>query len=200
MADVIIPSGYGLCVVKHLAANVGKTSTVTWGYTLPVSGTASDNALLIRDAITDTTALFDDTQMAAGSVLTDIYVLENRAGVHTSYDLPVNLAGTRTGGAVPPPQVAVGVKKTTAFAGKAFRGRFYLPNSWLIAGDFIDNASLTGTRQGQLQTRAEATRALLLGSGVPMQVLHTAADDAPSPVLLLSIAGKLRTQRRRVPR
>lgn len=200
MADVIIPPTYGLAVIKHQSANVGKIATVTWGYQFPTGSTTADNASLIATAITDPTGLFAASKMAAGSVLTSVYVLENRAGVHGSFEVPVNLAGTRTGGAVPTPQVAVGVKKGTFRAGKAFRGRFYLPNSWLIAGDFLSDGTLTGTRQGQLQTAASLTLDALQTADVQMFLLHTAADDIPTVVSSLQIASVVRTQRRRLPR
>lgn len=200
MSDVIIPSGHGLCSVKMRDTSVGKISTVTWGYTLPVSGTAADNAALIVDAITTATCLWFTSVYAAATTLVSVYVLENRAGVHTSFEQFVNQNGARTGSAVPMPQVALGIKKVTAFAGKAQRGRLYLPAFFLLGGDLLESGVIIGTRVTQLQTAATTTLSELLGHGVPMDLLHTSSDITPSPVQQLIVAPIVRTQRRRLPR
>jgi hypothetical protein len=96
--------------------------------------------------------------------------------------------------------VAVGIQKKCAFVGKRQRGRLFLPANFLLANDYVERGSPTALRVSQLETAATVMLANLFTATLPMYLLHTHPDDAPTIVQDLKCAPVLRTQRRRLPR
>lgn len=199
MAEVIIPVGFGSCAIRFRDSASGKVSSVTWGYELPDGTSAPDNAALIHEACVETGSLMAAPQFAAATYFQSVYVLEHIPAGFRSFELAVDLLGTRTGGQIAPPQVAVGMRKKGALVGKRQRGRIYLPNSYLIATDWLQAGYLTPTRTTQLETCGAVLMGELTSRDVPMYLLHTHPDDVPTQVLLLQPAPILRSQRRRLP-
>lgn len=200
MAEVIIPVNYGSAAIRMLDAAEGKVTSFTFGYSVPASSTAADNALAIKDALQATGSLLGVTQYAAGTYFNSVYVLEHVTGGFRSFELPVAVLGTRSGGAVAPPQTSLGLKKQTAFVGKTQRGRMFLPAMFLLVADYTEAGRPSAGRVTSINNCAAVLLGELTSRSVDMQLLHTSADDPPSPVLLLTAAGVLRTQRRRLPR
>jgi hypothetical protein len=97
-----------------------------------------------------------------------------------------------------PPNVAILVKKSTAFGGRQNRGRFYWPcpneqgisNTGLLTSDYWTN----------LQEGWESFRQDIADAGYPIVILHSkeSITSTPRPVTRLSVDTKVATQRRRL--
>lgn len=200
MAEVIIPVNHGSCAMRMLDSAEGKITSWTFGYHLATLPTALENAQTIADSAMLGSSICAPNQYAAATYLESIYVLEHVSGGFRSAELPIHQVGTRTGAAVAPPQTALGLRKRTEFVGKTRRGRIYLPAMYLLATDYLESGRVTDTRLSTINTSALNFLTALGANGVPMRLLHTAADQAPDVVTQLVAAPILRTQRRRLPR
>lgn len=125
------------------------------------------------------------------------YVLETirlRSDVG-EYDLSVNEAGSITGD-TSPPNVAVLVQKRTGLAGRANRGRMFLPG--LLPDTSTDNGgTINSTKLEAIQAAMDALleAADLDWGGV--QLFHNGSSD-PTSVTQLPVLPQVATQRRRM--
>ena len=95
-----------------------------------------------------------------------------------------------------PPQVAVLVQKISGLAGRANRGRFYIPSpreATIDDGGFLDAGTL-----GTYQSQADSFLNDLSVAAIPMRILHTDPALAPTVVSSLQVEAKVATQRRRL--
>lgn len=98
-----------------------------------------------------------------------------------------------------PPAVAAVMRKNTARAGRAGRGRMFLP--WILDEDNVDEAgALTSGAVTALNEVADEFRSLLAGAGLALVLLHNegaAGGTDPSLVTSLLCETQVGTQRRR---
>lgn len=113
---------------------------------------------------------------------------------------------------MPPPQIAVLIKKSTGFGGKSNRGRMYMP--WFTDELDLDEAgNIASTPLASKQTNATAFLGHLVTDSIPMVISNKLfAFPAPpakpyvthinmgDPVIALTVEGVVATQRRRLPR
>lgn len=103
----------------------------------------------------------------------------------------------------PPPQVATCIRKRTAFVGKAYRGRIFMPG--LLDETTVDeDGIITGAGVIAIQAKADiwlASRGVSNSGG--LWLLHSkdiGIPNPPNPVTALLVQPIVRTQRRRLPR
>jgi hypothetical protein len=137
---------------------------------------------------------------------TGFHALIGNDGPPMALDVSDNTVGTATTLQMLPPNVTYLLKKSTAFAGRAFRGRIYLP--------FVDNGAVSeaGVVSGARMTALIAAAAALFtapGTGSSTGVtgwwlLHRAepgvTPPAPTQITNISTTSMVATQRRRLER
>lgn len=104
-------------------------------------------------------------------------------------------------GAIPSPQIALLVRKSTGLLGKENRGRMYFP-CVLLEADIDDSGNCTGTGFTSLKGDIEdwytglGTNPDLTGG----MVIQHAAGTTPTPVTSITVESVVATQRRRLKR
>lgn len=110
-----------------------------------------------------------------------------------------SVVGTRVGNNSIPPQVAAIVRKRTARAGRAGRGRFFLP--WCVDRDDVqEDGNISITEVPTLQAAADDFLDALVLSNINMVILHDdeiTGSTTPNTVTSLSVDAHTGTQRRR---
>jgi hypothetical protein len=100
-----------------------------------------------------------------------------------------------------PQNVSFLAKKATAFAGKAFRGRMYLP---CVVEGIVDNNGIVGastiTAMNLRLTNLLSNLASALAFPAPMVLLHSNPLIDPTTVTSLTMDTMVATQRRRLRR
>lgn len=92
------------------------------------------------------------------------------------------------------------IHKSTAFAGRKFRGRMYIPD--MSDSQVGDTGIPNSTALGKLNAIASAWFTLsgvVTTLGAP-QILHADGVTAPTEIVSMDAEGKIATQRRRYPR
>jgi hypothetical protein len=139
-------------------------------------------------------------------VQTGFHALIGNDGPPMALDVTGSVAGTASTGTMLPPNVTMLFKKSTNFAGRAYRGRMYLP---FVEGTYVSEA---GVIASTLYTKMQTAGPLLFnatGTGSTTGVtswylLHRAepGDTPPLPTQLNGILAtdRVATQRRRLER
>lgn len=119
----------------------------------------------------------------------------------------VNASAASRSGSSPPASVATIITKRTAFGGRQWRGRVYMPGL-VNTGEAGEVGSISTARLAVLQSAAEAWLAGLAAPGgslaiTPMYLLHgtpQSGGDPPAPteVTSLLVQNIVGTQRRRI--
>lgn len=187
-----IPENYGIVAFKHVLDTTGEESSVTAGF----HNTSIDDALTIATFMANNwTASFDHTYLSNEYTFVGAYVIINIGGVEQAAQFDVNEAGTRSS-AVPSPACALCVKKQTSYAGKRYRGRFFLPAGWLTEAELSPAGVIDTSWLTPIQGFCDDLLTAMSGDGYPMYLLHT-DGGTPTPVNALLARNKVRTQRRR---
>lgn len=110
-----------------------------------------------------------------------------------------DFVGTRVGNNSIPPQVAAIIRKRTSRAGRAGRGRFFLP--WCVDRDDVqEDGNISSTEVPALQSAADDFLDALVGFNINMVILHDdgiVGSTTPNTVSSLSVDAHTGTQRRR---
>lgn len=201
-SNVVIPPGFvhisyritSSAVGHRCAFTVGaKLSGPTWSIT-----DQGDWNLAVGNAL----KTMYDSQVTIGG----FHALIGSDGPPMAADVVAGTTGTRSSVICAPPNVTHLVKKTTAFAGKRYRGRMYWP--------FVDGQALTeagqinGTPLSLFQTAVVAFSNTFLssaGNGLDgAYLLHRgeAGASVPAPTLITDFGASpwVATQRRRLER
>jgi len=186
---MLIPDNYGIVAFYHL---LGTERMVT---TCGFHNTPIDDAITIAAALNtlwggSMSDLLSDQYTQEGT-----YVLLSIGGVEQSAFDPDGGAGA-VAGAPPSPAISVGVKKQTSYAGKKYRGRFYLPAGYLTEAGIDAAGVIDSSKVSALQGGMDDVRTGMNSLGYPMYLLHSDAT-APTPVNALLVRPNVRTQRRR---
>lgn len=200
MAEVIIPNGYGNAVMSWTHTGLSRPVTVTHGYeTLEGGVTAAENAELIYGFWTDPGAPCVAANMWVGWTFQGVYVLQrNLAGnlFSASYEVPISGTGVAADSPQSPYNPLV-VSKTTAQAGRRFRGRMYPP---IMSGGEVA-VSIGGNLESNYLAAVRAQYDAVFfdwnASGSKPVLLHSHPDDEPSPVTGWNVRSVVGTQRRR---
>ncbi len=202
MADLVIPTGFGLWTFYLQHAGNQHTALVTMGFSVEAPPyIQSNNDANLTSFATNMAPLWDSEV-----TFTRLVALIGAAGPFPRYESAGSGTGSRTSVVSAAPQVCSIAKKSTGLAGRQYRGRMYLPfppttgmsqQGQLTAGEqVIINAGLANWR-----TAAETNAANNVGS---FYLLHATplVGAAPAPTALqnLEVGLTVGTQRRRLER
>lgn len=194
---MILPEGYA-----HITMFGGGTGMPQgWAWTLGLdiedySGTPQQLANGIRDDLVSSTLMtnFQSTVVHQGVL---VKFGPTSTGPSATNTAPV--AGTAAGNQAPPNQATL-VHKSTAFGGRAGRGRMYLPpvNEGSITPDGLIDSALVNAIQTDLASFFAALDTRL----VHPVLLHGAGSPLSTPSLITDVRvdGRIATQRRRLRR
>jgi hypothetical protein len=149
------------------------------------------------DAVSDALAVPYKAQLSANSFFNGVRIIVGADGPESEFDSVSSAGVGGRSGDFESPMVQGLIRKSTAFAGRKYRGRMYIPDMADSTVDYNGNVNTTG--RTLLQGIADqwmtlnAIDALLL---LP-QLLHTAEVLAPTEVTSLLVENKVATQRRR---
>ena len=149
------------------------------------------------DAVSDALSVPYKAQLSANSYFNGVRIIVGADGPESEFDSVSSAGVGGRSGDFESPMVQGLIRKSTAFAGRKYRGRMYIPD---MADSQVDyNGNVNSAGQTLLQGIADgwmglnAIDALLL---LP-QLLHTAEVLAPTEVTSLLVENKVATQRRR---
>lgn len=192
----VIPVGYSQVNLKFTGAAVPRGAEVTFGVANTTFLSPTGVAALVEDSLGDFTAWASFSNLAK---ITSILVKNGPNATGPFAEVPANSGGTGTSEAAPP-NVAVLVRKHTAYGGRAGSGRFYFPSP---LDNVVDGAGnlLSGTRTA-LQNAFDAFAMSLDANLIPLVLLHgpnsPIGDSAPTPITGLNVDSRVATQRRRL--
>lgn len=193
-----IPVGYALAVVSHAVPFAGQTQLCTFGVQVNIVD-PEPNAIasVVASCWAGSGLAFSASAVADSTRFTGVKVYyQSEIGLQLGEDNDI-VDGTRTS-QPPSPQVACITKKRTALVGRRYRGRMYLPASFLVATDVGPSGIIATTPLGLLQARMNATLDALADDDVPMVLFHTESPFTATPVTNLVVESLIGTQRRRV--
>jgi hypothetical protein len=201
MADLQIPVGYGLWQFSMTHATIAHTAISTFGFKVATPPYTQAQLASALSAFATAVRPIHDAEVTYSKAV----ALVGNDGPALRYEAAGVVAGSRTTGAIAPPNVTYLLKKTTAFAGRRYRGRTYLP--FVQSLGIQQTGQLTSTEQTMFVTLAAALFTALVAAGPnasELSILHAESPlsdlPAPTPVLALSASSIIATQRRRLER
>jgi hypothetical protein len=202
MPDLIIPPGYVQLAFKIQNSTVGHTCIWTCGGKLAGSGwSGAQQAELFLDVSNALRPMYDSNVHFLG-----FHGLIGNDGPPLAADVQADVTGTAGAMTTASPNVTYLMKKVTLFAGKAFRGRGYLP--FVNSGELDEAGRISGTVLSRFQTAcSELLDASLSVSGGGLNgwyLLHregsAGAAEGPTLITNFSASNVVATQRRRLER
>jgi hypothetical protein len=200
--QLVIPPGYAQFSFFVTNATVGHRCVWSIGGKLNGSGLAPTQGALLFTHVSDALKPLWDSQV----VQTGFHALIGNDGPPFALDVTGSVPGTASTGTMLPPNVTMLFKKGTLFAGRAYRGRAYLP---FVEGTYVNEA---GVIQSTLLTKMVTAAAALLAApstssltGVDnWALLHRAEEGATAPpptsIMTIQATDRVATQRRRLER
>lgn len=202
MADLVIPTGYGLWTFELQHAGIQHTALVTLGFkvaTPPYTQAQCANAL--AQFATSMAALHDNEVTYARCI-----ALIGNDGPLIRFEASGTTTGSRAAVTILPPNVSYLLRKTTGFSGRRYRGRMFIPFVAQGGGVVGQNGQLAAGELAALNARGVALLANLVAAGPnasELSLLHAVGLTAtPSPTPITTLAGDdfVATQRRRLAR
>lgn len=201
MADLNIPQGYGLWAFTVRSTASSHDCIVTLGFQVDSSYTQAhmDGALT---AFANSVRPLHDSSISYPRAT----ALLGNDGPALRFETTGTIVGSRTVAAHESPQISYLVKKTTGFAGRAYRGRMYIP--FPADTGVQESGALTSGELTLLTTAAAALETNMVvpanTGAVDLRLLHADTPSGPgaAPTFITSLAasGFVATQRRRLER
>lgn len=200
---LVIPNNYGVVTATFNYVPFGKQIAITFGYQDVSGGTpVLTDANQIRGYMIGANSIAEAVRLTTAWQLLEVSCLKrDSTGMLTVGANTTILTGTGTP-ATPanPIFTSFVVTKRTAYAGKKFRGRYYMPG-FQLSEDLVDAVgNIGGGAVGIEQTRQALFLSQMSAGGVPMMLLHEASTpgpSAPNPVTSLQVRPVIGIQRRR---
>lgn len=194
---LVIPPGFWQATTPLRNEHLLRPAVITFGVSEEDPERAPQD---LADAIFDAFMLGFQDRLDPSVTVGPVSIFSYQAGGEGgSVDGTESGPGTRSTNNAIPPQVAAIIRKRTVRAGRAGRGRFYLP--WCLDRDDVqENGQIEGGERNALQTAADGFLAALVAADAPMHILH---DDNisgvtnPNEVTSLTVESQTGTQRRR---
>lgn len=197
---LVIPDGHAnwhVDIVNSSASDSGRSS-VAFGTNLfgPLTQTIVDRvANLFRDGIKP---IYDNSWFVGG-----VRVLENDAGTMKAWEQGLGEAGTASARDCCPPATSHVVSKRTGLAGKAHRGRLYLPG--VPEGDVDEAGTLSNGYVTAIQTVLDSLQTAVEGDAAIVNLCLFHDDSTPGALppdqvlslQLKSTVGTMRPRQRR---
>lgn len=186
-----LPVGFVYAAIRIDGPSPADPAVVTFGCSDDGTSAPDNLAEAIFHQFADN---FDD-EVCEDYAFLDCAIKLNRSGPIRDGYFADSQAGLETTNPVAP-QVCVLIKKTTGFAGRAYRGRMYLPGA--PVSDFDFSGTLIGASQSAWQSSADDFFNGMAGLGLDLHLLHNSPLIDPTPITNLVVDGRMATQRRRV--
>lgn len=202
VGDLVLPPGYALVSLKSSEATVPHQMTTTFGVRLSGSSLTVANLSSLFTATANALKPLWPTSVH----MTDMHALVGSDGPPGAVDTSGDVTGSRVGVSLSPPNVTYIISKRTAFAGRQYRGRLFLPfvnENQVNGAGVLDAGELTvlGGVAVALDNVPTGTPSAGVASWV---VLHreplTGATPLPTTVANHLASSKVATQRRRMER
>jgi hypothetical protein len=201
MADLEVPVGYGLWQFTMVHATIAHAAVSTVGFKVATPPYTQGQLASALAAFALAVKPMHDAEVTYSKAV----ALVGNDGPPLRYEATGVVVGTRTAGVISPPNVTYLIKKSTAYAGRRYRGRMYLP--FVQSLGVTQTGQLTGPEQTLLVTSAAALFSGLVAAGPnasELSLLHAesalSATPAPTPVAALLASSIVATQRRRLER
>jgi len=195
MASTPIPEDFGRTIVQII--NAGDPDPMSFQFDLATDGTITPTEMAehAKSAlITSGLAVAANFQTGwSWGIVTSYMTLGGNllAGFAT-----IGVAGSASGGTMPS-NVALLVRKRTAFVGRKYRGRMYIPPFALASANVDRLGTVSATPLATLTTRFNALYDLLNTSPYATTLLH-ADGSSPTFVTEFQVQATVATQRRRL--
>lgn len=202
MANVTIPPGYGQWTFETQHVGIQHTAVTTLGFKVATPPYTQAQCTSAGNAWVAAMTLLWDAEVTMSRVIANI----GNDGPPIRFETGLSVVGTRATVSVLPPQVSYLIRKSTAFGGRRYRGRMYIP---FVAGTDIGIAqtgALVPAGVTLLQARATALLTNLVAAGPnasELSVLHApglTSEPSPTTITALSADDFVATQRRRLVR
>jgi hypothetical protein len=201
MADLVIPTGYGLWQFEMTHATIAHKAICTLGFKVATPPYTQAQAASALAAWALAVKPIHDSEVTYSRVV----ALIGNDGPLIRYESLGVVTGTRTTQVIAPPNVTYLLKKTTAFAGRRFRGRMYLP--FVSTINLAQTGQLNSTELTLLGTLTAAIQSGLVAAGPnasELDILHAESPlsslPSPTPVTNVFAETVVATQRRRLER
>lgn len=192
----IIPLEFSLLTWVFDSPIVGKQAACTCGVATPTSEWDSSDLAAARDAWGDTLLVLQ----SAAWKLAKVVAYEGATGGVLTHELLVNEPGDNTESSASVPQVAVLIRKVTGAAGRANRGRMFVPGA--LESSMLPNGELDTTPHAAWQSAATALFTALGAMGAQPFLLHSppkvGSTPPPTAITSFSVDATSATQRRRI--
>lgn len=199
MADLIIPSGYGNAVLQLQLSGRANPYTTSLGYAYGDAVTAQEAADAIFDAFSSGTAPYTADHMYNGWQFVGVHVTQQVGIVTYVADSSQDpITGTAGSSAQPVMNSAFIVRKRTGIGGRRFRGRFYAPLTNLLETQVDPYGFIDDTIRNNYQLQWTAAYDNLEPAVTGPVLLHSHADDEPTPITSFTLQSYVGTQRRRI--
>lgn len=201
-AQLVIPPGYVHFSFFVSNATVGHRCVWTIGGKLAGSSLSPAQGAVLFTNVSDALKPLWDNQVTQ----TGFHALIGNDGPPMALDITGSVVGTSTTGTMLPPNVCMLFKKGTNFAGRAYRGRLYLP---FVEGTYVSEAGIIAST---LLTKMNTAGPLLFnapGTGsttgvLSWYLLHRAeagiTPPFPTQLTQITATNTVATQRRRLER
>lgn len=202
MADLQIPTGYGLWTFELQHAGLQHTSFVTLGFkvlTPPYTQTNTTNALA---GFASAMQPLHDNEVTYSRCV----ALVGNDGPLIRFESTGTTQGSRVTQNIMPPNVSYLIRKATGFSGRRYRGRMFVPFVASGAGVVSQAGQLTSGELTILQARAGGLLTNLVAAGPnasELSLLHAVGQTSvpsPTPITALNADDFVATQRRRLSR
>lgn len=197
------PVGFGLMSFTFQVAGGSHEQVNVFGFQNAGGLSAAGALSNFSAAMAAPTHIFDHAFYNDQYSLVQEYCLVNNGGVLFSDTVITAVVGLG-GWDAPSPAVSGVVRKTTALAGRAFRGRFALAAGFLDEADIDSVGAMSGGFVTTLQLPINLALTATTTNNVPMYLLHgpnkAGVTPVPTKVTSLTLEQLTGTQRRRLRR
>lgn len=201
---LVIPEGYGEATITWQAQGRANPLSVTLGYLpsapLPTPGEAAESMAASWEA---TGGFCDPSRMGQQFTYTGVTVHQNVGGAIQGGAAARSVVGTRT--STDGPMIIAStfvVSKRTAFIGRHFRGRMYVPIMLAAESEVDYLGNIDSVRVGFAQTAANSLLTTMAANDLEPVLLHYSVAVGPTipptPITSFTVSGKVGTQRRRI--
>lgn len=197
MSSVHVPTGFAQIAWHFSGAITGREMVSTLGVQHPTSWVPTGADLEdICDAMAAASRPLPLMQSTTKLVKVRVYV-GHASGTPSMYERADGRAGTGAG-SVFPPALCWRITKTTALPGRRGRGRMFLPG--LLESNADDAGVMLGTAISNMNSALSNMQADLVALSLTPYLLHSDVGTTPSLITLLSCAGTVGLQKRRLGR
>lgn len=202
MAGISIPTGYGQWTFEMQHAGLQHTSFCTMGFKVLTPPYTQANTSAALTGWANAIKTLHDNEVTYSRCV----ALIGNDGPLIRFEATGSVVGTRTTLNILPPNVTYLMRKTTAFSGRRYRGRLYIP---YVASGASAVSQAGQLASGEMTLLAAACTSLitnLVTGGTncsELDVLHAPGDTAlpsPTPIVAMTADDFVATQRRRLTR